>query len=210
MCFVAGCRVATPRGARPVETIVPGDLVLTHDGRAEPVVWVGRTRVTWAEQMGNARRRPVRIGKDALGPGVPERAVMVSPQHRVMVRGRLVARMARGGEALVPALSLTALAPVRQMPSLPGLDYVHIACARHVLLLAEGVAVESVLPEPQALQEMGPAERETLAVEVAQQEPSLPTLSMRKAETLVARSVARGAPLVVAERDVGQRRKASG
>ena len=67
MCFVAGCGVATPGGVRPVETIVQGDLVLTHDGRAEPVLWVGLTRVTWAEQMGNARRRPVRIGNGAYG-----------------------------------------------------------------------------------------------------------------------------------------------
>ncbi|WP_370311859.1 Hint domain-containing protein [Sagittula sp.] len=210
MCFVAGCGVATPGGVRPVETIVQGDLVLTHDGRAEPVIWVGLTRVTWAEQMGNARRRPVRIGKDALGPGVPERAVMVSPQHRVLVRSPLVARAARGGEALVPALSLTALPAVRQMPSLPGLDYVHIACARHVLLLAEGVAVETALPEPLALQEMNAAQREALVAAVGQAEPGWPVLSMRKAERVVARSMARGAPLVVAERGTDLRHKASG
>ncbi|MEQ5869808.1 Hint domain-containing protein [Sagittula sp. NFXS13] len=204
MCFVTGCIIATPGGGRPVETLASGDLVLTTEGRAEPVLWVGTSRISWAEQMSNTRKRPIRIGRDALGPGVPERAVMLSPQHRVLVRSRQVKRIVGEEEALVPALALTGLPGVRVMPSLPGLDYVHIACARHTLLLVEGAGVESILPEPLSLQEMASAQRVDLAETLGWAEARWhdhqrvrPTLSVRKAEKLVERSIRSRIPLVV-------------
>ena len=55
-----------------------------------------------------------------------------------------------------------------------------------------------------------PAQREALVAAVGQAEPGWPVLSMRKAERVVARSMARGAPLVVAERGTDLRHKASG
>lgn len=217
MCFVKGCLIATPGGSRLVETITPGDLVLTIDGAAEPVLWVGLTRVSWAEQMATTRKRPVRIGKDALGPGTPERAVMISPQHRVLVRSPYVARMAGTPEALVPALALTGLPGVRLMPSLPGLEYVHIACARHVLLRVEGAGVESILPEPLVVQDLAPAQRTELAEALdwasghwSTAERVRPVMPMRRAETLVERSMRSSVPLVVPEEVAAQLRKASG
>ncbi|WP_425071224.1 Hint domain-containing protein [Sagittula sp. S175] len=218
MCFVTGCLIATPGGPRTVEAIRPGDLVTTMSGRAEPVLWVGTSRISWAEQMGNPRKRPIRIGKDALGPGMPSRAVLISPQHRVLVRSPQVSRLAGQHEALVPALALTGLPGVRMMPSLPGLDYVHVACARHVLLVAEGAGVESILPEPLAIQELGAEQRIELAETLGWTEFSmkdmaraLPVLSMRKAEKLVERSMRCRMPLVVPSRvSEGDAQQASG
>jgi hypothetical protein len=195
MCFASGSLISTPAGPRPAEAISIGDLVSTVEGRAEKVVWVGRSRVSWAEQMANPRKRPVRIGQQALGPGSPERALMLSPQHRVLCRSSMTRRVAGQWESLVPALALTELSNVRLMPSLPGLEYVHIACERHVLMMVEGLAVESMLPGPIALQVMGTAEQNNLAEVLGWSEghwgdmvPVRPILSMRKAEKLVARS----------------------
>jgi hypothetical protein len=42
ICFVTGTRIATPGGARPVETLAPGDLVMTRDHGAQPLLWTGR------------------------------------------------------------------------------------------------------------------------------------------------------------------------
>ena len=44
-CFAAGTRIATPQGARPVETLCPGDLVTTLDHRPQPLRWVGSRRL---------------------------------------------------------------------------------------------------------------------------------------------------------------------
>jgi hypothetical protein len=41
VCFLAGTAIAVEGGTRPVETLSIGDLVLTADGRAVPVRWVG-------------------------------------------------------------------------------------------------------------------------------------------------------------------------
>ncbi len=214
MCFVAGCLIETPAGPRPVDKLVTGDVVLTADGGAERLVWVGRSRITWAEQMASPRKRPVRIGTDALGAGTPERAFMVSPHHRVLCRSSQTARLSGAEEALVPAMALTELPQVRLMPSLPGLDYVHLACASHVLLLVEGLAVESLLPGPPAIEAMSPAQRIALAEDLGwtnatwgQIAPARPILSLRKAERLVTRSIRSGQPLVTA-RD-GQGRETS-
>ncbi|MBP0483819.1 Hint domain-containing protein [Sagittula salina] len=211
MCFVKGCTIATPGGGRPVESLKPGDLVATLDGAAETVLWVGRSRITWAEQMSDQRKRPIRIGREALGPGTPERAVMIAPTHRVLVRSPQVSRLAGEREALVPALALTPLPGVRLMPSLPELDYIHLACARHVLLLAEGAGVESILPEPLAVQAMAPTQRIDLAETLGWAEGHWqemrrvrPILSMRKAEKLVERSMRSRMPLVVPLRETPQ------
>ena len=38
--FATGARTATPDGERAIETLQPGDLVLTHDGRSTPAIRV--------------------------------------------------------------------------------------------------------------------------------------------------------------------------
>ncbi|MFW2588727.1 Hint domain-containing protein [Sagittula sp. SSi028] len=202
MCFVAGCNISTPGGGRPIEHIRAGDLVDTVDGRVEQVLWAGLSRIPFAEQMINTRKRPVRIGRGALGPQVPQKAVLISPQHRVLVRSRQVLRMLGSAEAFVPALSLTSLPGIRVMPPLPELEYLHLACARHSVLLVEGIGVESILPEPSTLQELGSAERVSVSEQMEWTPYSLrpgdharPVLSMRKAETLVQRCMRSRMPM---------------
>ncbi|TDG04992.1 hypothetical protein E2C05_31985, partial [Paracraurococcus ruber] len=45
ICFYPGTRIRTPDGEAAVETLAIGDLVLTADGQARPVRWVGRQTV---------------------------------------------------------------------------------------------------------------------------------------------------------------------
>jgi hypothetical protein len=47
-CFCAGTLITTPAGQVAVESLAAGDLVLTADGRAMPVRWLGRTVVSRA------------------------------------------------------------------------------------------------------------------------------------------------------------------
>ena len=77
-CFVAGTLIRTPSGDVPVESLTPGDLVMTHDDGAQPLRWIGRRSVPATGAFA-----PVRIRAGTFG---PHGALMLSPQHRVLMR----------------------------------------------------------------------------------------------------------------------------
>lgn len=139
-CFLPGTRIATPDGETPVEALRPGDLVRTIDHGAQPLLWIGRREEPL--QRAPPCRRPVEIKPGALGPGIPARALRLSPLHRVAV-GR--------PEALIPARALLVRRGVRAMAGRRSAVYYVLLLARHEILLAEGARVESFLPGPVAL-----------------------------------------------------------
>ena len=53
-CFAIGTRIATPDGDRTIETIKPGDLVLTHDGRSAPLTVTGDHALLFDDMLINA------------------------------------------------------------------------------------------------------------------------------------------------------------
>lgn len=131
ICFCEGTRIATPAGPRAVETLVAGDLVLTQDGAARSVRWMGRQTVS--TRFGGARVLPVRIRAGALGDGLPERDLLVSPDHALLLDGVLV----QAG-ALVNGTTIT------REPRMPErFTYWHVELADHSLILAEGVPAET-------------------------------------------------------------------
>ncbi|UFN50452.1 Hint domain-containing protein [Roseomonas sp. OT10] len=134
ICFLSGTLIATPRGEVAVEELRAGDLVLTHDGREAPVVWLGRQTVStaFADPL---RVAPVRIAAGALGEGLPVRDLLVSADHALLLDGVLV----QAG-ALVNGRSIT-----REMAMPERFTYYHVELADHALVLAEGVAAESFI-----------------------------------------------------------------
>ncbi len=129
-CFARGTRLLTPSGYRPVECLAPGDLVVTAAGRACPVRWIGRRTLDLAAASPG---QPVMFDAGALGPGVPQRPVKLSPLHAVFVDG-----------VLVPALHLINGATIRRQ-SAGAVTYFHIELDRHDIVLAEAMPVETFL-----------------------------------------------------------------
>jgi hypothetical protein len=86
-CFYPGTLIRTPSGEVAVETLKPGDLVLTHDGREVPVAWLGRQTVSTL--FARNRVLPIRIKAGALAENVPARDLLVSPGHGMYVDGAL-------------------------------------------------------------------------------------------------------------------------
>lgn len=144
-CFVAGTRIATPEGSRLVESLRPGDLVLTQDGGAQPLRWVGSRRVAAAGNFA-----PIHFAAGAFG---AERALMLSPQHRVLVRDPLAELLFGEAEVLVAAKDLV---DGRRVTVCEGgeVDYVHILFDCHHIVFSEGMPSESFLPGPQVLGSM--------------------------------------------------------
>ena len=133
-CFFAGTRIATPKGQVAIESLKPGELVLTADGRTLPVSWLGVQTVStvFADKM---RVLPIRIKAGALADNVPARDLLVSPDHAMFVDGVLV-----HAGALVNGTSIVRETKVPQI-----FPYYHVELDEHALIVAEGAAAESFI-----------------------------------------------------------------
>ena len=132
-CFLAGTRIAVPGGEVAVETLRPGDLVLTADGRSVPVRWIGRR--TLATPFVPEPRRPVCIAAGALGAGLPTRDLRLTPDHALFLDGLLVQAGALVESAAIHRMSAGELGP--------RFEVFHVDTAAHELILAEGVPAET-------------------------------------------------------------------
>lgn len=162
VCFTAGTLIETEDGPRAVETIRPGDHVLTLDHGPRPVLWTHAMPLRFGPGGAPDRLGPIRIRRGALGPGRPVRDLLVSPQHRVLVASKAAERLFGVAEVLVPAVKLVGAPGISRAPGVKRTTYVHLFFGTHEVLLAEGALVESLLPEREALRALPPAARDSL------------------------------------------------
>ncbi len=157
-CFTPGTLIATDRGQRPIEALRRGDLVVTRDNGLQRVYWCGRRDVGFSELIAEPELQPVLIRADAFAEGSPSRDMIVSPAHRFLV-GPGQTQMETGGEvALIAARHLidrTRIMPARML----GVSYLHLLCARHEIVLADGVWTESFHPDDRVMQGIGNRQR---------------------------------------------------
>ncbi len=131
LCFAEGTRLRTPDGECAVEALRAGATVMTPEGPRR-VRWIGRRSVDLRAHPCPALAAPVRVAADAIAPGVPARALRLSPDHAVLVDGRLIpVRMLVNGGSIAPC---TAEAQV---------TYFHVELDQHALLYAHGLPAES-------------------------------------------------------------------
>ncbi|WP_170469181.1 Hint domain-containing protein [Ruegeria arenilitoris] len=152
-CFTAGTLVDTADGSRRVESLKPGDLVLTQDDGPCPIRWVGGRTVA-----GRGRFAPVRIHAGAFG---AERDIFVSPQHRLLVSGWQAELLFGEAEILVAAKSLINDATITSAPC-DIVHYVHLFFDRHQLVSTSGLISESFFPGDQALSSLDHAAADEL------------------------------------------------
>ena len=139
-CFVAGTLIQTPDGHVPVETLSPGDMVLTKDEGAQPLRWIGRRTVA-----ADGTFAPVRIAAGTFG---AHDEVLLSPLHRVLIRDSLAEILFGEPEVLVAARDLVNDRSVRRIAG-GAVDYVHLLFDRHQVIFSGGLETESFLPGPQ-------------------------------------------------------------
>jgi len=160
-CFAMGTAISLPEGRCLIETIEVGDLVKTSMGASE-VQWIGRRKFTKEELRNNPKLLPVRIEKGALGNGLPERDLLVSRQHRMLVKSRIAQRMFGVNDVLVPAIRMIDLPGVYIDEDVREITYIHLLFKLHEVIYAEGAPTESLLAGPQALKSLGSEAREEL------------------------------------------------
>ncbi len=157
-CFTPGTAIATPEGERAVETLKVGDRIITRDNGIQTIRWIGARRLTWTELGANPHLRPVLIERGALGHGLPERDMLVSPQHRVLVANERTQLYFDEHEVLVAAKHLIDHHRIREIEA-QGVTYIHFMCDRHEVVLSNGAWTETFQPGDQTLKSMGNAQR---------------------------------------------------
>lgn len=158
-CFVSGTLIDTPFGPRPVEELRAGDEVLTRDNGVQRIAWAGSRDLTLDASRDNDSLQPIRLRKDSLGPGLPDRDLLLSPMHRVLMQGPLVSLMT-GHEEVLCALRhlVNGVSILREQQR--HVRYHHLLFETHQVLLSHGCASESFYPGPVGLNGFGDATRQ--------------------------------------------------
>ena len=166
ICFTPGTRIATPAGQVAVRDLVEGDMVLTKDDGPQPIRWIGRRRMSGARLYTMPNLRPVRIRAGAIGMDVPDGDLLVSPQHRMLVKGPKAQALFGEPEVLVAAADLLNDHSVLVDRRLREVTYVHLLLDRHSILFANGLESESFHPATMDLDSMDESLRGDLALRV--------------------------------------------
>jgi hypothetical protein len=124
--------------------------------------WIGRRDLTARELAACPALRPVRIARDAFGPGLPERDLRLSPQHRMLLSGARAELVAGEAEVLAPALHFLGLPGVLRDAAAGGVSYIHLLFDRHQIVRSDGLWTESFQPAAATLSAMDEGPRDEL------------------------------------------------
>lgn len=144
-CFVAGTLIDTPHGARPIEELRAGDMVLTRDHGPQPLRWIGARHICERTDENYEKLRPIRVLKDSFGPGIPARDLLVSPMHRLLVRDPLAALLF-GQEEILCAAKLLINGRNIYRDTARQTTYYHMLFDDHQVVGSNGLPSESFYP----------------------------------------------------------------
>lgn len=159
ICFTPGTRIETPDGPRLVEELREGDHVQTKDNGAEQIQWIGSRRMTGARLFAMPKLRPIRITAGALGGDRPDAQLLVSPEHRMLVKGDVARALFNTPEVLISAKDLINSDSIRVDLAVREVTYVHLLLPRHQILWANGLETESFHPASTALSTLDQVDR---------------------------------------------------
>lgn len=158
-CFTPGTMIMTRRGETKVELLRTQDEVLTRDHGYQPIRWIGQMQLSPRRLDLQPNLRPILIEASALGPGLPEQDLIVSPQHRLLICSKTAQRMFGTDEVLVAAKHLLSLPGIHALSPTQAVSYLHILCDAHELVWSNGTWSETLFTGPQAIKAMPAAAR---------------------------------------------------
>lgn len=159
VCFTPGTCLDTDGGPRAVEDIVAGDRLQTKDNGYQDVLWVGSRQISGARLHAMPDLRPVRIRQGVLGSDRPSDDLIVSPDHRLIVRGDAPLALWGESEVLISARDLIDDYGVLRDTRAKSVTYIHLMLEHHNVLFANGVETESFHPGAAALGEVDEEQR---------------------------------------------------
>ena len=157
-CFTPGTKIATPRGERPVEELRSGDRVITRDNGLQEIAWVGQIQMPGTVLKANPHLKPILIKAGLLGNGLPEKDMLVSPNHRVIVANDRTHLFFDESEVLVASKHLLGTAGVHEVDGI-ATTYIHFMFERHEVVLSNGAWTESFQTDDFSLKGVGNSQR---------------------------------------------------
>lgn len=133
VCFLPGTRLLGAAGEIAVETLQPGDELITASGALRPIRWIGHRAIDATRHPKPETVWPIRIEAGAIADGLPARPLHVSPDHALFIDG-----------ALIPAKALVNGRSIVQERR-DSFTYYHVELDSHDILLADSMPVESYL-----------------------------------------------------------------
>jgi len=158
-CFARGTEIQTADGPIAVEKLETGDMIMTKDHGLQPIRWISSRKIALAER---AILTPIRIEAGALGEGKPEKDLIVSPQHRILVRSKIAINLFGASEVLIAAKQLLFLDGIDYCADLNEVEYFHFMFDQHEVVFSNGAETESLYDGPEALKSLGQAALEEI------------------------------------------------
>ncbi len=160
-CFTPGTLIGTARGEVRVEDLRVGDRVVTRDNGVQEVRWVGKADVGPAELMANSEKQPVLVRQGSLGRGLPERDMLLSPNHKLLIANDQTSLLFEEREVLVAAKHLVHIEGIAQVRA-SQVTYVHFMFDHHEVVLSDGTWSESFQPGDYSMAGIDPDQREEI------------------------------------------------
>jgi hypothetical protein len=158
-CFTKGCHIETIHGEVRVEDLAVGELVRTADHGFQKIRWIGCRKFTTEQLRRKAKLFPVKIMAGALGEGQPNRDLLVSRQHRLLIQSKIAKRMFGQDQVLIAAIKLIDLPGVFVDETVETIEYYHFLFNQHEIVFAEGAPTESLFTGPEAMKSIGSKSR---------------------------------------------------
>ena len=136
ICFTPGTMIEAEGGPRAIEELVPGDKIQTRDSGLQELIWTGSRRITGARMHVMPHLRPVRVHQSALGAGRPDADLLVSGDHRLLVRGSQAQTLFNTDEVLVAAKDLVDHGTVYVDLKVREVTYIHLMTEAHEVIIA--------------------------------------------------------------------------
>jgi len=162
ICFTPDTKIKTPDGIRLVQDLTEGDVLQTKDNGTQEILWVGQRRMTGARLHAMPQLRPVRIRTGALCEGEPDEDLLVSPEHRLLVKSPATNVLFNTSEVLIAAKDLVNDHNVLIDHTMREVTYIHLMLDRHQVVWANGVETESFHPANTSLSAIENGQRDRL------------------------------------------------
>ncbi|MBR9850678.1 MAG: Hint domain-containing protein [Rhodobacteraceae bacterium] len=157
-----GANLRTPCGLRRIEIVRAGDLIVTRNG-LKPVQMVWKRRVTKEQMLAQPALAPIRLRPRAIGPMMPQRDLLVAPDHRLLIPGFRLGGVADDKSVLTEARKIAGSSDaIFADNSMESITYYQLVFEEHQVLAANGLPVESFLPDAAAIAALAGEIREEL------------------------------------------------
>jgi len=142
-----GAMVQTATGPVAVEDLLPGDQILTADGRAVTLMWHGSMVIVPGTRNERAEMGTMtRMTAEALGPTRPSPDLVLGPAARMVHRGRGVNRITGSDAALLPVRDFIEQTSIIELTPVAPVHCYQLGFEDHEILRINGVELESLHP----------------------------------------------------------------